>query len=124
MPRIRPLTRDEVAEEYRPAFEQAERSMGAVPGGMGIQAYCPPILEASRGLSAAPARSGTLQPLIRSFVCLRAAQLAGAPSDRTRMLPGAAEPALRTRRSPPFRRSATASCSPRRRKRRSSLPRG
>jgi alkylhydroperoxidase family enzyme len=46
---------------------------------MGIQAYCPPILEASRALSAAPARSGTLRPLLRSLVCLRAAQLAGCP---------------------------------------------
>jgi alkylhydroperoxidase family enzyme len=79
VPRIRPLTKDEVAEEYQPAFEQAERSMGAVPGGMGIQAYCPPILEASRALGAAPARSGTLRPLIRSLVCLRAAQMAGCP---------------------------------------------
>ncbi len=79
MQRIRPLTKDEVAEEYRPAFEQAERNMGAVPGGMGIQAYCPPILDASRALGAAPARSGKLPPLIRSLVCLRAAQLAGCP---------------------------------------------
>jgi alkylhydroperoxidase family enzyme len=45
----------------------------------GIQAYCPPILEASRNLGAAPARSHTLPPLIRSLVCLRAAQMAGCP---------------------------------------------
>ncbi len=79
MPRIRPLTRDEVPAELQPSFEQAERSLGRVPDGMGIQAYCPPILEASRALGAAPARSHTLPGLLRSLVCLRAAQLAGCP---------------------------------------------
>jgi hypothetical protein len=79
MPRIRPLTKDEVGPELRPAFEQGERNFGAVPGSTGIQAYCPPILEASRALSAAPARSGKLPPLIRFLACLRAAQMAGCP---------------------------------------------
>jgi hypothetical protein len=79
MPRIRPLSKDEVPPELRPVLEQAERNMGAVPGGMGLQAYCPPILEASRALGAAPARSGTLPALIRSLVCLRAAQMVGCP---------------------------------------------
>ncbi len=79
MPRLRPLTIEEVAPELRPALEQAARSMGQIPASLGIQAYCPPILEASRALGAAPARSGTLPPLIRFLVCLRAAQLAGCP---------------------------------------------
>ena len=79
MPRIKPLTVNEVAPELRPVFQQSERAMGAVPGGTGIQAYCPPILEASRALGAAPARSGKLPPLIRSLVCLRAAQMTGCP---------------------------------------------
>jgi alkylhydroperoxidase family enzyme len=77
MPRIRPMTADEVGDDIRPVFERAERNMGAVPGGTGLQAYCPPILEASRALSAAPALSGRLTPLLRSLVCLRAAQMAG-----------------------------------------------
>jgi hypothetical protein len=79
MPRIRPLTKDEVSPELRPALEQSEHTFGRLPPGTGIQAYCPPILEASRALGAAPARSGTLPPLIRYMVCLRAAQMAGCP---------------------------------------------
>jgi alkylhydroperoxidase family enzyme len=79
MARIRPLTRDEVSAHVRSMLEQAERAFGEPLVSSGIQAYCPPILEASRTLGAAPARSGTLPPLIRSLVCLRAAQLAGCP---------------------------------------------
>jgi hypothetical protein len=79
MPRIRPLTKDEVQPDLKPILEQAERNFGALPGSTGIQAYCPPILEASRALSAAPGRSGRLPQLIRSLVCLRAAQMAGCP---------------------------------------------
>jgi alkylhydroperoxidase family enzyme len=79
MPRMRPLSAEEVDAEIRPILEQAQRNFGAIPGGTGLQAYCPPILEASRALSAAPGRSGKLSPLLRSLVCLRAAQMAGCP---------------------------------------------
>jgi hypothetical protein len=79
MPRIRPLTKDEVSPEIREVLERSEQNFGAPPAGTGIQAYCPPILEASRALSAAPGRSGKLPPLIRTLVCLRAAQMAGCP---------------------------------------------
>lgn len=79
MPRIKPLTKEEVSPETRALLEEAERKLGAAPASSGIQAYCPPILEASRALGAAPARSGKLPALIRSMVCLRAAQLAGCP---------------------------------------------
>ncbi len=79
MPRIRPLTKDEVPPEIGAMLEQSARAMGAVPAGAGIQAYCPPIFEASRALGNAPAKSGKLPALIRSMVCLRAAQLAGCP---------------------------------------------
>ena len=79
MPRIRALTMDEVAPEIRAIFEKVERYFGAVPASTGIQAYCPPILEASRTLGAAPEKSNKLPALIRSLVCLRAAQMAGCP---------------------------------------------
>lgn len=79
MARIRPLTSAEVKAPVRTALEQAARVFGEPLVSTGIQAYCPPILEASRALGAAPARSGTLPALIRSLVCLRAAQLAGCP---------------------------------------------
>lgn len=79
MPRIRPLTKDEVAPEVRAILDQSERAFGESLIPTGIQAYCPPILEASRALGAAPARSRLLPALIRSLVCLRVAQLAGCP---------------------------------------------
>ncbi|MGH2459734.1 MAG: hypothetical protein ACRDIY_12795 [Chloroflexota bacterium] len=79
MPRIRPLTIDEVAPEARAILEQSGRPGGELRAPSGIQAYCPSILEASRALGAAPARSGQLPALIRSLVCLRVAQLAGCP---------------------------------------------
>lgn len=79
MARIRPLSADEVEPNVRQMLDQAAKSFGEPLVSSGIQAYCPPILEASRQLGAAPARSHTLPPLIRSLVCLRAAQLAGCP---------------------------------------------
>jgi hypothetical protein len=60
-------------------LEQAGRAFGAPLASSGIQAYCPPILAASRALGAAPARSHLLPAALRPLVCLRAAQLAGCP---------------------------------------------
>lgn len=77
MARIRPLKKDDVSPDIRKHFEQSERWLGEPSVPLGIQAYCPPILTASRALGAAPAKSGTLPPLTRSLVCLRAAQMAG-----------------------------------------------
>ena len=79
MPRIRPLTKDQVTADLRPLLEQAGHVFGEPLVPVGIQAYCPPILEASRALGVAPARSGKLPAVIRSLVCLRAAQMAGCP---------------------------------------------
>ncbi len=79
MPRVRPLTKDEVAPPVRALLEQAERAFGEPLIPTGIQAYCPPILEASRFLGAAPARSGLLPAQLRSLACLRVAQMVGCP---------------------------------------------
>ncbi len=79
MARIRPLAKDEVAPAVRPALEQAERALGQPLVPLGIQAYCPPILEASRALGEAPARSHQLRNELRALVCLRVAQLVGCP---------------------------------------------
>jgi alkylhydroperoxidase family enzyme len=79
MARLRPLTKDEVSPEMRSALEQAERAFGEPLVPAGIRAYSPPIFEASRMLAAAPAKSHTLRPELRSLVCLRAAQMAGCP---------------------------------------------
>jgi hypothetical protein len=77
MSRIRPLTRAEADPSIASVFDQAVTEAGETRLPVTIQAYCPPILEASRALSAAPARSGTLPALIRALVCLRAAQVVG-----------------------------------------------
>ncbi len=79
MSRVRPLTKDEVPSEVGALLEQAARAFGAPLVPTGIQAYCPPILEASRALGAAPAKSGRLPASLRSLVCLRTAQLVGCP---------------------------------------------
>jgi hypothetical protein len=79
MPRIRPLTKDEVAPEVATVLESAAKTFGQPLPSTGIQAYCPPILEASRALAAAPARSHTLEAQLRYLVCLRAAQVVGCP---------------------------------------------
>lgn len=79
MARMRPLTKDDVQGELHDILEASEKWLGKPAVGAGIQAYAPPILRASRALGAAPAQSGLLPPLIRSLVCLRAAQMAGCP---------------------------------------------
>jgi alkylhydroperoxidase family enzyme len=79
MPRIRPLSKDEAAPPVREILEQAEARLGVPSVSAGIQAHCPPILEASRALGAAPAKSGTLPAELRALVQLRAAQLVRCP---------------------------------------------
>jgi alkylhydroperoxidase family enzyme len=77
MARMRPLTKGEAPEAARPFLESAERALGQPSIPAGIQARCPPVLEASRALGAAMAKSGQLSAEIRSLVCVRAAQLIG-----------------------------------------------
>lgn len=79
MPRLRPLTNDEVPPEVRPILEQSAKIFGRTLDSVGIQAHCPPILEASRALGAAPAKSGKLSAQLRGLVQLRAAQMVRCP---------------------------------------------
>ncbi len=79
MVRVRPLTKDEARAELRPVFEAGEQWLGQPVTSIGIQAYAPAILEASRALGAAPAKSGLLTAELRSIVCLRVAALIGCP---------------------------------------------
>ncbi len=79
MARLQPLSADQVAPEIAERMKQSARAFGEPLVSSGIQARCPAIFEASRALGAAPARSGKLPALIRSLVCLRAAQMAGCP---------------------------------------------
>ena len=77
MARIRPLTKDEVSGELQEVLAAGEDWLGQPAIGMGIQAYAPPILDASRRLGAAPAKSGLLSAQLRSLVCLRTAEIVG-----------------------------------------------
>lgn len=79
MPRLRPLGKDEAPVEVRPILEAAERAFGVPSVSAGIQAYCPPILEASRALGAAPGLSGKLTAQLRGLVQLRTAQMVRCP---------------------------------------------
>ena len=79
MARMKPLTKEDVQGEVRAALEQGEKWLGQPVIGAGIQAYAPAIMEASRALGAAPAKSGLLPPELRSLVCLRAAEMVGFP---------------------------------------------
>ena len=79
MARLRPLTKDEVDPSVRRRLEAAERVFGQPLISTGIQAYAPPILEASQMLGAAPGRSGKLPAELRYLVCLRVAQVVGCP---------------------------------------------
>jgi hypothetical protein len=79
MARITPLTKSEAPEAARPLMEAAERAFGQPSIPAGIQAHCPPILEAGRALGAAPAKSGLLPQQLRSLVCVRAAQIVTCP---------------------------------------------
>ena len=77
MPRLKPLSVDEAPEAARPLLAAAEARLGraSVPGG--VVARCPAILEAGRGLSAAPEQSGTLPAELRTLICGRAALMVG-----------------------------------------------
>ena len=79
MTRIRPLDRDEAPAAARPLMDAAARAIGRPSVPAGIQARCPPILEAGRALGAAPAKSGLLPAELRALVCVRVAQIVACP---------------------------------------------
>lgn len=75
MPRLRPLSKDELPPRSRAILEHVEHPSPSA----GIQARRPDILEASRALGAAPARSGLLSAQLRALVQLRAALMVRCP---------------------------------------------
>lgn len=79
MPRIRPLTEDEVGPESREHFQRSRASFGTVLQSTGLYAYCPPILEGTRALGAAMERSGQLSRELRCLLNVKAASLVGCP---------------------------------------------
>lgn len=80
MPRMRPLTKEEVPPgELHDSLAASEKFLGRPLPGPGIQAWAPEIMKASGALGAAPAKSGLLPRGLRSLVCLRAAEMVGCP---------------------------------------------
>ncbi len=79
MNRIQPLTVDEAPQAARSLMKMLADDRGRVRGSAGIQAYCPPVLAASRALAAAPAESEVLPDELISLVCLRVAQIVTYP---------------------------------------------
>ena len=79
MARIAPLSQKDAPTAARPLIQATEERLGRVPESVGIQAHCPPILEASQALGSAPKRSGVLPDGLISLVCLRVAQIVTCP---------------------------------------------
>ncbi len=79
MPRIRPLTEDEVDPESREYFQRGQASFGTVLQSTGLYAYCPPILAGTRALSTAIERSEQLPRELRCLLNIRAASMVGCP---------------------------------------------
>ncbi len=79
MVRIMPLKKHEAREEARSQIQAADDVFGVQSFSAGIQAYCPPILNASRALGAAPGQSDQLSAELRHLVCMRAAQIVTCP---------------------------------------------
>lgn len=79
MPRLKALKKEEAPEAARTHIEAADSVFGIQSISAGIQARCPSILEASRALGQAPAKSNTLPTELRHLVCMRAAQIVMCP---------------------------------------------
>ena len=79
MVRLSPLKPADAPKETRSLIEAADRVFGVESISSRIQAYCPPILKASRALGAAPGESNNLSAELRYLVCMRAAQLITCP---------------------------------------------
>lgn len=79
MARIHPLTRDEAAEEARPAYDRNLATYGVVLNSTGLYAHRPTIQVGMAALSGGIARSGLLPDRLKVLVNLLVASLAGCP---------------------------------------------
>ena len=79
MARLKPINIMDAPKETGSLIEAADRVFGVPSISARIQAYCPPILEASRALGAAPGESNNLSAELRYLVCMRAAQIVTCP---------------------------------------------
>ena len=79
MPRIRPLTKNEISSDMQVFFESQIEKTGVVFNSTGIQAYCPPILKGMNALAQGIAQSGQLEPSLQRLLNLKAAAIIGCP---------------------------------------------
>jgi hypothetical protein len=79
MTRIEPLERDAAHADARRFFDQDEQLYGTVLNPTRVQAYRPPILSASKGLSRSVAIDAVLPAGLRALVCMRVAMLVSCP---------------------------------------------
>ncbi|MGI8913511.1 MAG: hypothetical protein ACR2JY_06955 [Chloroflexota bacterium] len=79
MDRITPLDREQARPEARPFFDADERRFGVPLNPTRVFAYRPPILAASKALSASVGEWAALPAALRLLVCLRVATLVGCP---------------------------------------------
>ncbi len=76
MPRIEPLSREELAE-FEPFFQVVEQAMGFVPTSMLTMGRNRPLLQAFAGLSGTILAGGSLEPSLRALISYVASRAAG-----------------------------------------------
>ncbi len=76
MPRIEPLSRDELSE-FEPFFKMVEGAMGFVPRSMLTMGRRPELLRAFAGLSGTVLAGGTLPPDLRALISFVSSRASG-----------------------------------------------
>lgn len=76
MPRVQPLSREELAE-FEPFFSMIEQAMGFVPNSMLTLGRCPELLRAFAGLSGQVLGGGSVPPELKQLVAYVASHAAG-----------------------------------------------
>ena len=79
MPRVKPVEHPEGNPILEEIYAKDRETVGDVLNTTKIYAHCPPILRAAKLLGKAIEDSGLLDPLLRSLVCVRVAQINGCP---------------------------------------------
>ena len=78
MPRLRPLSEDEVSEEARVHFKKQAATLGQVSNGARFSAYFPEMMLAAQGLIDAISQ-GALPTQLRRLLNVKVASMIGCP---------------------------------------------
>ena len=78
MPRLRPLSEDEVSEEARGHFRKQAANLGQVSNGARFSAYFPEMMLAAQGLIDAISQ-GALPDQLRRLLNVKVASMIGCP---------------------------------------------